>query len=336
MILFELEQVTSVFGGRTVLDIDSLKIEQGLIYTLLGPNGSGKTTLLNILGFLENPTAGRVRFENAEVAYSANNLQKLRRNIVMVAQQPILFTTSVYKNLEFGLKIRRIPGNNRRQIIADSLDLVGMSHMSQAPAHKLSGGETQRVVLARALALSPRVILCDEPVSSVDLENQIIIVNLLRQINEEKGITIILTSHDKSQIASLSHKSLFIDGGRISDAFYENLFSAEISGQKDGESICSIRGCVDLKLSSRPNGKKRIMLDPKKIDLLPNEKKEGEGEFLQGTITQVSQERDKIRVVVDSSIRLVLIISTDEYRAKRPTVGEPTHIAIRPDAIRFL
>jgi tungstate transport system ATP-binding protein len=143
----------------------------------------------------------------------------------MVEQHPILFTTTVHKNLEFGLKIRQIPKKNRNQIIEESLDLVGMRNFAQAQAHRLSGGETQRVSIARALAVNPEVLLCDEPTSSVDPENQVTIINILKQINDLKKITIVFTTHDRSQVTSLAHYSLFLDHGKLAGKASKNLFT---------------------------------------------------------------------------------------------------------------
>ena len=150
----------------------------------------------------------------------------------MVEQHPILFTTTVYKNLEFGLKIRRIPKKERDLIIEESLDLVGMRHFIQAPAHRLSGGETQRVAIARALAVNPQVLLCDEPTSSVDAENQMAIINILRQVNDIKKITIVFTTHDRSQVNSLAHRILFLDHGKLSNNNGDNIFTANRSSER--------------------------------------------------------------------------------------------------------
>ena len=113
-------QLTKIYGERTVLDIPRLAIEPGNIYALLGTNGAGKTTLLNILGFLEAPTAGVIHFRSQTVRYTESELQHLRKEVIMVDQHPILFTTTVYKNLEFGLKIRGIEKKaksyNRRNV----------------------------------------------------------------------------------------------------------------------------------------------------------------------------------------------------------------------------
>ena len=108
MTVYTITQLTKRFGSRTVLNIPNLTIEDGRIYALLGPNGAGKTTLLNILGLLDAPTSGQVHYLGKPVRFNEVQLQVLRKEVVMVDQHPILFSTTVFKNLEFGFKIRRI------------------------------------------------------------------------------------------------------------------------------------------------------------------------------------------------------------------------------------
>ena len=215
--LYVLSKITRKYGSRTVLDIPLMEIEKGKIYALLGPNGAGKTTLLNILGFLEAPTAGDVFYHSTPVSFFESYLQHLRREVVMIDQHPILFTSTVYKNVEFGLRIRGISQKKRGIIIEETLDLVGMSDFIQAQAHRLSGGETQRVALARALAVSPEVLLCDEPTSNLDVENQAAIINTLKQINEQRKITIMFTTHYIYQVSSLAHHAFFLDQGKLTE-----------------------------------------------------------------------------------------------------------------------
>ena len=215
MILYRLSKLKKIYQNRTVLDIPFLEIDQGKVYAMMGPNGAGKTTLLNILGFLEAPTSGSVQFGARPVRFAEPSIQALRKDVVMVDQHPILFTTTVYKNLEFGLKVRKIVKSERERMINEALEMVGMRSFAQAQAHRLSGGETQRVALARAFAVSPKVLLCDEPTANVDEENQVIILRILRQINELKGISILFTTHDRSQASSLAQETLLIRRGRI-------------------------------------------------------------------------------------------------------------------------
>ncbi len=336
MSLYQLEQVKKTFGTRTVLSIDSLEIREGLIYALLGPNGAGKTTLIDILGFLDSPTSGHVRFEGTLVNYSKKHLKQFRRNVVVVSQRPVLFTTSVYKNMEFGLKIRGFPSKMRRSIIEKSLEMVGMKHLINAPAVKLSGGETQRVVLARALALSPRIIICDEPTASVDMESQIVLMNLLRKISQEKGITIILSSHDRLQTSLLAHHTLFLDHGRLFDGAYENMFDLHFLKQDQDRYIYSLNDSALISLDSDIGQHKRVLLDPRKIELLAdNEHPAGDNTF-KGNLTQIVREKDTVRLVLDSQIQLVLMLTLEDYQARKPMIGDVLSAHISSEAIRII
>ncbi len=336
MTLYSLLQVRKVYGSRTILDIDSMEIGNRGIYSLLGPNGAGKTTLLKILGFLEHPTTGRVSFCSKPVLFSESHLHPLRKKVVMVGQHPILFSTTVFKNLEFGLKIRQIPKIRRMQIIEEALELVDMQHMAQAQAHRLSGGETQRVALARALALSPDVILCDEPTSSVDLENQAAIIKLLRQINEHKKITIVFTCHDKLQASSLAHHTIFLEHGKLATASYENLFTGVLTENSSGEGRCRIQNTLNLPVDTDKKGKIRLFIDPEKISIAQNSGSVLEKNHYLGSVVQISKENNKVRVVIDMDVFITLILSQKQYRNQQIMVGENVRVAIPAEALQIL
>ena len=221
--LYQLSQIIKRYGERTVLDIPSLEIEKGRSYALLGPNGAGKTTLLSILAFLEPPTNGQIFYNEKQVEFSAVRLQSLRRKIVVVDQNPILFTTSVYKNLDFGLKIRGIPKKEREHRIAESLDMVGMRNFSESPAHRLSGGETQRVALAARLALKPDVMLLDEPTANVDAASAQLIKAASLRAHKEWGSTLIVASHDRDWVFEVCDEILHLLNGRLSGTGRENI-----------------------------------------------------------------------------------------------------------------
>mgnify|MGYP004004342683 CR=1 FL=1 len=334
MSLYRLKNISQVAGNNKILDIEDLEILKGKIYALLGPNGAGKTTLLNLLGFLEKPTTGNITFMGNPVKFTEKYLQQLRRNVVMVNQRPILFTTSVYKNMEFGLKIRQIRPIKRRQIIEENLALVGLSHLIDAPAHKLSGGETQRIVLARALALSPKIILCDEPTSSVDLERQQTIIRLLKEINVKQHITVILTSHNQPEVNMLAHHSFFVDRGKISTAGYENLFSAVILS-KSGEKTCVIDDRITIDIKAAKTGPCRVTLNPDEISIATasGSKKNK----IVGTVLQVMiQESDRIQLLINCGIHLIIKIPVEQYQRIKPMVGEKICLFINPQAVHIL
>ncbi|MGI6639777.1 MAG: energy-coupling factor ABC transporter ATP-binding protein [Desulfobulbus sp.] len=212
--LFELQNIRQHYHDRTVLDIASLRLEAGHIYALTGPNGAGKSTLLRLLAFLEEPTAGRLFFCGEQVRFSSRTaLLNLRRRVVLVDQHPVAFSTTVAKNVEFGLKIRKMAKKQRQRLVAEVLDTVGLSQYCHGPANELSGGETQRLALARALAIQPEVLLCDEPTANVDVPNQHIILDVLSQINHKHSSSIIFTTHDQKQAEALAQHGLHLERG---------------------------------------------------------------------------------------------------------------------------
>ena len=213
--LYELRDVVREHQGRKVLNLAHLLIEPGKIYALTGPNGAGKTTLLNLLAFLDQPTAGSIRFHDEPVSFAPGPLLALRRRVVLVDQYPILFTGPVWRTVEYGLKVRGLPRQQRAERVREVLDLVGMANFHGAEAEKLSGGETKRVAMATALAVRPEVLLCDEPSANVDEENQEIIIQILDRINRENGTSIIFSTHYLEQGRRLAHATLTLRHGRL-------------------------------------------------------------------------------------------------------------------------
>ena len=338
--IYTVTDLIKIYGSRTVLDIPELAIEKDRIYALLGANGAGKTTLLNILGLLEAPTAGQIQYRSRQVNYSESALQNLRKEVVLVDQHPILFTTTVCKNIEFGLKIRKIDKRERARIIDESLDLVGMREFSNAPAQHLSGGETQRVAIARALALSPRVFLCDEPTSSVDVENQNIIITVLRRINEAKKITVLFTTHDRSQAARLAHHTIVLNQGRLVPTLYENIFRGVLQTDSSGQPQCVIQDKLHLAIMANQIPENRstvsVFIDPERIrPIKPSEDPSITNE-LQGRVVQLIAENGKVRIVVDAGVWLALLISKKRYQKFGFMVGETIGLSIPPEAIHLM
>jgi len=340
MSLFSLVDITRVYDRRKILDIPELEIEENRIHAVLGPNGAGKTTLLNILGFLEAPTSGEILFRSNPVRFIETQLQQLRRLAVLVDQHPILFSTTVYKNLEFGLKIRGIAPGNRLRIIEETLDLVGMRSFIHYPAHQLSGGETQRVALARALALAPEVLLCDEPTSSVDVENQNIIITILRRINETKKISVLFTTHDRSQAARLAHHTIFLNQGRLVPTLYENIFRGVLQTDPSGQPLCVIQDKMHLSLEEDQVIEKRkavsVFIDPEKIAGRKLSEDPAAANELQGRVVQIIAENGKVRIVIDAGVWVALLVSKKRYQKLGVMVGETIRLSIPPEAINII
>ncbi|MGQ9610966.1 MAG: ABC transporter ATP-binding protein, partial [bacterium] len=208
------ENLKKYYNDRLVLDIPYLDFETGRIYALVGPNGSGKTTLLKILNLLEQPTEGKLYFDGHKINKDIINI---RRQMAFVLQDTVLFRTTVYKNVAYGLKVRSVDKKIISSMVFNALNMLGLAGFENRKARQLSAGEAKRVALARALVLKPRVLLLDEPTANIDKQNVQVFETLLKKINVERRTTTIFTTHDLSQAYRLADKVIFLLNGKIID-----------------------------------------------------------------------------------------------------------------------
>jgi putative ABC transport system ATP-binding protein len=218
---YALKAVTRTYGQGstlvTALDSLDLKIDTGEFVAILGPSGSGKTTLLQLLGALDRPTAGTIRFEDRNLeSLNETALAALRLGAVgFVFQQfNLIPTLSAAENIEAGLAPLRMNGSSRREVAAEQLDAVGLGPRARHLPSQLSGGEQQRVAIARALARSPRVILADEPTGNLDASSGEMVIDLLTSLHRERRITLILVTHDQ-WVAERADRVLALADGRL-------------------------------------------------------------------------------------------------------------------------
>jgi ABC-type Fe3+/spermidine/putrescine transport system ATPase subunit len=206
------ERVTHRFGAVVALDDVSLAFRQGEFVTMLGPSGCGKTTLLRIVAGFERPSAGRVLLEGADVT----RVPPHRRPLNMVFQRPTLFPhLDVSANVAFGLRVAKVPRAERAERVAEALRLVRLDGFGGRRAHELSGGQMQRIALARALVNRPRVLLLDEPLSALDLKIRLEMEVELRRIHRESGATFVYVTHDQREALALSDRVVVFNHGRV-------------------------------------------------------------------------------------------------------------------------
>ena len=334
--LYQLKSLKKIFEQRTVLDLEELFLEGGKVIGLLGPNGAGKTTLLEILGFLQTPTSGELRFKDKKVNFNNNSLIHLRRQVVVVEQHPILFTTTVSKNLEFPLAIRKLPKAKRERIVDELLELVGMRPFREAKANKLSGGETQRIAIARAMACAPEVILFDEPTANVDVENQISIERIIGEIKREKGISVIFTTHDMVQASRLADDTIFLYDGKITHSTYENIFNGHIEVAEDGSRFCRVQDRLSLTVRTRLSGAVRIFIDPALVKITSNQGDVTAQNTFCGRLVQLTDEQTRIRALVDVGIPLSVLIPKEQFSEVCLGPGESVCLTCPPESIEFI
>jgi len=212
--VIRIESLAAAQGGARVLSVSELEVGRGRVLAVLGPNGSGKTTLLLCLAGLLESVDGKIFFKGEEVAGRAA-FAKLRRHVTLAFQEPLLFNSLVGANIESGLRLRRIPKAERKERAAAAAALFGVSHLLGRSARKLSGGESQRVSLARAFAIAPELILLDEPFSALDAPTKRPLMADLGRILKETGTTAVFSTHDINEAASLASHVAVLKEGRL-------------------------------------------------------------------------------------------------------------------------
>ena len=204
--------LTRVYEGRVVVDSASIEVKAGEVLALLGPNGAGKSTFIRLLAGLEAADSGRVLYKGREVGV---NDRVLRRAAVAVLQRPYLWRGTVAWNVEYGLKARRVPADQRRTRVRDALRTFDIEALEDAPVETLSGGEAQRVGLARALALQPEILFLDEPTADLDVAVRRRLLTDLDRVIRRAAPAIVLITHDPAEAFALAGRVVVMEGGRV-------------------------------------------------------------------------------------------------------------------------
>ena len=212
--IFRLRSIRHRYGAATVLDIEDLSIAEGRLYHLTGANGAGKSTLLHLLAFLVPPTSGEIRYAGERVEWRNGSVERLRRKVTLLHQSPYLFGGTVHDNVAFGPSARGIRGEGRRRIVEEAISAVSLEGFGARKARELSGGESQRVAMARALACSPEVLLLDEPLANIDRETSGLLETVIASL-PAKGTTVVMVTHDPEHPKRLSGETIVLEKGRI-------------------------------------------------------------------------------------------------------------------------
>ena len=284
--IVSIENLKVELGGVSILDIPSFRITEKEFVSLIGPNGSGKSTLLLVLNSLLKPVAGRIVYRGEEIS-SREAVLRYRRKVSMVFQEPLLFDTTVYKNVASGLKIRGINRDEIRERVMRYLKCFNIEHLANRSARKLSGGESQRASLARAFAIEPEIIFLDEPFSALDPPTRNALTDDLEKIVRETGITTVMVTHDQSQALRMSDRIAVMNSGQIvqsgtpavvmnnpANEFVANFVGMEtilvgsVLRNNDGSLLLSISGKdVDAIGENQPNEQVYCCIRPENVTI---------------------------------------------------------------------
>jgi sulfate transport system ATP-binding protein len=259
----EVNNLTKRFGAFTALDDVSVTVEDGALMALLGPSGSGKSTLLRIIAGLETPDTGNVSIAGQDLTAAPARA----RGVGFVFQHYAPFKhMTVYDNIAFGLTVRRAPKNEVSERVGELLSLVRLDGLAKRYPSQLSGGQLQRMALARALAPQPKVLLLDEPFGALDVQVRGELREWLRRLHEEIHVTTIFVTHDQEEAMDVAGQIVVMNGGRIEQTGTPR----ELYEQPVNEFVMSFIGPV--------NRLGDALLRPHDIQILPG------GDFTSGTV----------------------------------------------------
>ena len=341
--------------GRIVVDVPALSVPAGEVLAIVGPNGAGKTTLLLHLALLERSSPGEVLFEGA--ATRGRELA-LRRRMAVVFQEPLLLDRSVLGNVEAGLGLRGIRGHDRRPRALRWLDRFGVLDLARRSARTLSGGEAQRVSLARAFALQPEVLLLDEPFSALDTPTRAAITDDLAAALAETRTTTVLVTHDHDEAARLGDRVAVMIGGRIRQlgppeevfgapadeevaAFVgiETIVPAEVTGRGDGLVLLRAGGHEIEAVDTGEFARALVCLRPEDVSIEPA------GESAHGTsvrhrvtgyVPRVIRTGSDARVEVDCGFPVIARITRRSLDELNFETGTEVAITFKATAVHLI
>ena len=352
MITAELKDVAKVYGTKTVLDSINLQIREGEILALLGPNGSGKTTILKILAFIEKPTSGEVKFQGEKVNFK--NTEKVRLQSTLVFQKTTLFGTSVYNNIAYGLKIRKVPKETRDREVKKALELVKLEGFEKRPARKLSGGEQQRVAIARALVLKTKLLLLDEPTANLDPKNAGIIEEVIDTVNREKKVTIVMATHNMFQAKKLPHCIALTDEGKITEigtpaeifgklsknlasfAAVDNTFTGTAKATAAGTTMVDIGNSVQIEVTVQRQGATAVFVNPQDIILSKSAVKSSARNVFKGKITEITDLGSLVKLKVDVGKPFTVQITKRSFSEMGLCLNAEVFITFKASSVQVL
>jgi molybdopterin-binding protein len=326
-ISYRLQGIRVEYGDRCGLDIPALELPAGSVTAVVGPNGSGKSTLLRLLAFLLPPSAGAIELPGVTVDGRTRDLTALRRRVTYVAQLPLLFRRSVRANVAYGLRAR---GERSGARVEAALAAVGLAGFAERAAHRLSGGEAQRVAIARGLAIDPAALLFDEPTASLDRSSVPLIEALLQRLGEA-GKTIVLATHNLEQAYRLGHRVIALNGGRLAPNPLVNLLQGH-TVREGGRAYFESAGLrIELPHDAAPDA---IGIDADGIIVSRAPLDSSARNCFPGQISRIADSERGIVLTIDCGTPLLALITPHSYSELALNLGARVYVTFKASAIR--
>lgn len=347
----KLEKLSKRWEKFQIADVD-LEVENGEYFVILGPTGAGKTLLLELIAGFHKPDAGHIYIDDVDVTHTPPE----KRGVALVPQEYMLFPhMTVYQNVEFGLKMRRTPQQERRRLVREMLELLGIWHLRDRLPMTLSGGEKQKTALARALITEPKILLLDEPLSALDQPTKNKLREELKQTQRKLNTTTIHVTHDQIEARTLAERAAIMKDGKIiqtgkiteimekpADQFVaefvgaENIFEGKIV-EKTGQIAKIDIGGPIIEAITDKQGKCLVAIRPENIIVSTTRLKSSMRNNLKGKITKTVDTGALIRLKVDVEGKtFTALITKQSYKQLKLKEGKQVYIAFKASTIHTI
>ena len=345
----QLTNLTKVFGTLAAVDSVNLEIQEGELVCFLGPSGCGKTTILRMITGFETPTSGEIVYDGKVI----NDLVPQKRDFGIVFQSYALFPNmTVLGNISFGLKMRRMPMERINHRADEILDLIGLRDWRNNYPAQLSGGQQQRVALGRALAPNPTVLLLDEPLSALDAKIRVRLRAVIKNLQQELGITMVYVTHDQEEALSIADRVVVMEEGVFMQVgtpmeIYKNpqsSFVADFVGISNFFDGTRKNGTVQVKdiqfvvphVQALPSDKLILSIRPEKIEIIDLQKTPHDLEssnIVRGKIEVFTFLGAVVRMLVSSANGEVIVDMVEkEFEQQKLNRGDEVDMYFPPDA----
>ena len=325
--IYQLKDIVFDYGRGVGLHGVDLQIKSASITAVVGPNGAGKTTLLNLLAFLILPHAGEFRFNGQPLTPAG--AEKCRRQVGYVQQNPYLLRGTARDNVELGLKLRQVNKIRRAERAHEVMAMLGSAALAGRHARSLSGGEAQKVAIARALILAPEVLILDEPFTHLDKQATHELERLILKLRAELKKTVIFTTHNQQQAERLSDQIYSVRKGRVFASRLVNLFS----GRADPARGSFDTGVHQISLPAGAGAVRHIAIDPDRIALFTAKPGAAFENSYPGRVTGLWEDKGRIKISVHTGEKFQTVVTRDTLEKLNLQIGAQVWLSFKRAAV---
>lgn len=350
----EIRELEHYYGERKVLEVEELSVSAGDCVVVFGPNGSGKSTLLRLMSLIERPWQGDIYFGGRKI--DDKNSLEVRRRFALLLQRPIFFKGTVRANITYGLKLRKIPFSEEEKRLEKIVSLFSINDLVSRKVDELSGGEAQRVNLARAFILEPEILFLDEAFSALDAPTRDEVIAELKRAIKETGQTTVFVTHHREEAAFLGSRVVVLIGGKVfQTGSVEEVFSKPICDEvaklvgvetvlrgkvvrvEDDLVVVSVQnGEFYVPVEEKPKGEVLVCIKPEEVILSKEKPESSVRNWFSGRIVEVSDYGRILRLVLDCGFYLKALITKSSFRELGLTQGDKVWAGVKATSIHLI